>query len=130
MAINQERNQTFVEILFPGTLFPEEQVQEVLSRKPQTVAKKLPKGAFCFQFFDQICKEVIVDGETRTICGKRKNESGRYYPEGKVYTAKEIAALGPDYRILLSNMECNDWPKVVKTRCGNWQPFTEKDAII
>jgi hypothetical protein len=120
---------TYCEILYPGSFFPEEEVIEVKTRQPEAIAKKYP-GAFAFQFFDQVKQEVEVDGVKRTVSGDRKNLSPKYFPGGKTFDKQEVEAMGPEFRILRSNMDNDGWGIVVKTRRGNFQPFTKDCALI
>ena len=124
-----ETTETFVELLFPGAFYPEEQVFVVLKRNPQEIAKKYP-GAFAFQFFDLTSRQVEVDGEKQVVSGKRKNISPMYYPGGKLYSKKDVDKMGPDYRMLRANMNNDGWGTMVKTRCGNWQPFKKGDELL
>ena len=125
-----EVTKTYVEFLYPGALFVEEEVKEVNDRDVKKILKIMPKGAFCFRIYDQTSKETKVDGETRTVFGKEKNKTGKYYPGGRSYNLAEIKKMGKDYSILASNMECNDWPIVVRSRAGNFQPFEKGDIIL
>lgn len=123
---------TYCEILYPGLLFSEDETIEVKSRDAHDIAKRY-KNAFAFRFYDQARTKVELDGKTQTVYGKRRNESKLYYPDGKTFTVKEIKSqLGEkEHSILISNMECNGWGKVVRTRMGNFQPFdSNKDKII
>lgn len=120
---------TYCEILYPGSFFPEEQVVEVEARNPEAIAKEFP-DAFAFQFFDQVKQEVEVDGVKRIVCGDRKNLSPKYFPGGKAFSKQDVEALGPDYRILRSNMNNDGWGVMVRTRRGNFQPFGEDCELI
>lgn len=120
---------TYCEIWYPGSFYSEEQVIEVTERQPSAIADKYP-SAFAFQFFDQVSKEVEVDGVTRTVRGDRKNLSPKYFPGGKTFNKEEIEAMGPEYRILRSNMNNDGWGVVVKTRRGNFQPFAKDCELI
>lgn len=113
---------TFVEFLFPGTLFPEEKIERHEDREMPVV---VPEGAFCYSFFD-VEKTVVGEEE---FWGKRKNHSGRFYPDAAVFTLEEVKAL-PDIGFLASNMEANGWEKVVRTRRGNFQPLQPGDTIL
>jgi hypothetical protein len=44
----------------------------------------------------------------------------------------QVKVLEPakNYSILVSNMECNKWDRVVRTVCGNFQPLNEGDKVI
>jgi hypothetical protein len=120
---------TYCEILYPGSFFPEEQVVEVETREPSAIAAEYP-GAFAFQFFDQVKQEVEVDGVKRVVAGDRKNLSPKYFPGGEVYNKQQVEALGPDFNILRTNMNNDGWGVMVKTRRGNWQPFTKDCELV
>ena len=61
------------------------------------------------------------------------SKSGMYYINGIVETLAEIKAKhNPKDAILISNMECNGWNKVVRT-CNpySWtQPLREDDVVV
>lgn len=120
---------TYCEISYPGSFYSEEQVIEVEARQPEEIAKKYP-GSFAFQFFDQVKQKVEVDGAKRMVFGDRKNLSPKYFPGGELFTKTQVDALGPDYRILRSNMNNDGWGVVVKTRRGNFQPFDKNCEVI
>ena len=120
-----EETKTYIEYSYPGALFSEYETKVVKSRSPKT--HKIPEGAFAFQYFDQTSKTVKVGGEPQVVFGKRKNVSKTYYPDGKLYTIDDLKKDDSgDFSILISNMKCNDWPVVIRTRRGNYQPFDEK----
>lgn len=120
---------TYCEILYPGSFYPEEQVIEVKERHPELIAQKYP-GAFAFQFFDQVKRELEVDGVNRIVSGDRKNLSPKYFPAGELFTKSQVEALGPEYRILRSNMNNDGWGVVVKTRRGSFQPFDKNCEVL
>lgn len=121
---------TYVEWLYPGSLFPEESVQKVETRNPNRMAKTVDASVFAFSYFDQTMDKITIDGEQQIVYGKRRNVSGRYYPGGKTFTAAQLKKLDGDYGILISNMEGNGWKKVVRTRRGNFQPLEKGDVIL
>lgn len=49
---------------------------------------------------------------------------------GQEYTAEQVEQLPGDHDILLANMRGNGWAKVVRTRCGNWQPVEVGDVVM
>lgn len=59
--------------------------------------------------------------------------SGMYYLGGVVETLKEVRAKNnPDDRILISNMECNGYDKII-TNCNSYRfttYFTEDDVLL
>jgi len=96
----------YVEYLYPGMLFPEESIIEVPSRDP-------------------------ADLNIQELTGKPKNRSPKYYVRGEIFSVDDLKALNnPDLRILISNMEGNDWPNVIKCHTGNYQPFEAEDILL
>jgi hypothetical protein len=126
----KEITKTYVEFSYPGALFAETEDKEIITRDVKKVLKIMPKGAFCFRFYDMTSKEVTIDGEQETVFGKEKNKSGKYYPGATPYTIEQVKKMGKDFSILASNMECNNWPTVIKTRIGNFQPLEKGDIIL
>ena len=114
----------FVEFHYPGTFVAETAVVEITSRDADF---NIPKTCFGFVFFDR--EYVTVDGEQ--LSGSRKNESNFWY-FGTVYTLHQLEVLNTNskYDVLLSNMKCNKWPRVVRTRCGNFQPLEAGDVVL
>jgi hypothetical protein len=104
--------------------------KEVKSREPKTILRHLPQHAFAFRFYDQTIKTVKIDGEEEKHFGKQRNISPMYYPGGTSFTVEQIKHLPGDYKILVSNMEGNNWPLVVRTRKGNFQPLEKDDVIL
>ena len=117
-----------VEFLLPGSFLPESVVRTLDERSVDAATTQVPAGAFCFVLFD--VPETPDLGPDFVVTAKRQNVSGRYYLGGDVLTLAEVEALGPEKRILASNMRGNGWARVIKTRRGNWQPFTDEDALL
>ena len=115
----KEITKTYVEFSYPGALFAETEDKEIITRDVKKVLKIMPKGAFCFRFYDMTSN-----------FGKEKNKSGKYYPGATPYTIEQVKKIGKDFSILASNMECNNWPTVIKTRIGNFQPLEKGDIIL
>lgn len=120
-----------VEILYPGSFYPEEYTYKISRRETSEVYKHAKPGMFCFSYYDvEVRSGKLEDGELITD-HKIVNKSGRFYPGGTLLNLTEVKLLGPDFRILASNMECNGWKVIVKTRRGNFQPFEEgRDTIL
>jgi hypothetical protein len=119
--------------LFPGSLFPEESEREVDTKDPKAVAKLAPKGAFCFVLQGWVTKTTTVNGEDFEKTERDGKGTGRFYLGGTVYTLAQLKAKfgsDPDKRILISNIEGNDWGKAIQCRTGNWQPFTDQDVLL
>lgn len=127
--MGNENLQTFCEILYPGSFLPETDEVIVKLRDPEKIADKY-KRCFQFQFYDQMVKEVKVDGQVSIVRGPKRNESPKYFPGGVIMGVSDIKTLPGDYKILISNMESNGWKKVVRCRTGNFQPFEKNCEII
>lgn len=114
--------------LFPGSLFAEEDSRDV---KDRSRPKNIPKGAFAYYFYDIDVAEVEIAGKPQRVVSPATNESGRFYIGGEIYTLAQVKKLKGDYEALISNMETNDYPRVIKCRTGNWQPFyPDKDQVV
>ncbi len=126
----QGETKTYVKVYYPGIIFSEDEVVEVGNRDVKKVAKKY-KNAYAFRFFDQARADVKIDGQTKKVFGEERNGSKTYYPGGEVLTLADVKRLDGDHKILISNMECNGYKKVVRSRVGNFQPFDDKkDEVI
>ncbi len=114
----------YIEYFYPGSFVSESSAQEVADR---TTPGELPKGAYGYRFFAR--SEVTQDGET--LRGQQKDHSPMTY-FGEVMTLDEVKALTPfsDYRILVSNMECNRWDRVVRTIRGQFMPLNAGDSVV
>lgn len=115
---------TYIEYFYPGSFVSETSIEEV---KDRTITKDIPKGAYCFRFFDR--EEIEVNGEV--LRGKAKNHSKEYYPDAELYDVERVMREVTNPSILIRNMEGNGWKQVVKSRRGNFQPYDpEKVEIV
>lgn len=112
----------YVEFLFPGTLFPEEQHKEIASRDAKI---RWPKGAYAYRIYDR--EEVRKGGET--LVGKPRNFSNRFV-RGEVYTLDRILSEMPNEKILASNIQQYESKAAVKCVTGNWQPLFPDDVVV
>ena len=112
----------YVEFYYPGSFFPETQVEEIKSRKAKLT---IPKRCYAYSFFD--LEEIQKNGETLT--GDRKNQSRMTY-FGTEYTLTELEKQFPKERVLISNIKNNGYLSAVKTRRGNWQGVSKGDKVI
>ena len=101
----------------------ESEVKEISKRKVDKI--ELPQGSYGFKFYDM----EVVNKDSEILQGKRKNISNIYY-KGEVYILEDVRRSFPNEDILISNMKCNGWGKVIKTCCGNFLPFRKGDKII
>lgn len=118
-----------VEFYYPGSLVSESQCKEINVTDPRNV--KVPEGAYAFQLYTAVRREVQVpDGDPPMVAHHRENESVEYYPGGEILSMDDVAALEGDHKILLSNMRCNHWNMVIRSRIGNFQPKTDKTEVL
>lgn len=113
----------FVEFLYPNILTSDTSIVEVSDRKIECVT--MPEGSFGFRFVDQ--EQAIVNGEV--LKGAFKDYSGWFY-KGRRLSLDDVKKEMPDSNILISNMKCNGWAYVVKTKFGQCFPLEEKDVVI
>ncbi len=115
---------TYVEFSFCGAVVDEVLSFEVESRDIGSL--RVPDGAFGFQFFDQLSTMV---GKVELVSG-RLNKSPMHYYGGRVMTLEEVRAEMPEERILILNMECNGYDRVIQCRYGNFKPFDADDVYV
>ena len=111
----------YIEFYFQGTIFAETSVKEIKDRNEHITP---PKGCYGYSFFDR--EEVSVNGEM--LFGKPKNQSGTTF-FGEKYSLDEVKKQFPQEKILISNLESNDYKYVVKTIRGNWVFFNKGDKV-
>lgn len=121
------KREQMVEYSYPGT-FVSATSSEVCGHNNADQIE-CPDGAFAFRFFDRVTQTATLeDGRTQDHV-ERENVGGWYYPGGEVLTVDDVESLDGDHRILLSNMRCNGWDRVVRSRRGNFQPLEAADAV-
>lgn len=131
------------EYLTPGAFMPEETSRELDEHDATEAAEKAPTTAYCFYLYDLPEDPPFeYDDELWTVLPKPQNRSARYYLGGELFTVDDIKAEletptrfredgEPEFTpVLLSNIEGNGYPKAIKCRMGNWQPFTDKDTLL
>jgi hypothetical protein len=131
--MSKEVKETVAKLWNPGLLFSEPGEEVVKDRSIDTLKRLFKKNprAYAIQFFDRVSKKVCVDGKEQTVYGTAKNESPTFYANGTVHTVADVKKMKGDFRTLISNMEINDYKKVVKNKWGQFFPFREgKDAVI
>lgn len=113
----------YVRFLYRGIFVSETDDVAINHKDPMQVV--CPKNAYGFRFFEKA--ECIIDGEKLT--GEAKNFSPTYYVAGDVLTLEYIKQNMPNEKILISNMECNKWDKVINV-FGSFFPFKDNDILI
>ncbi len=130
-STRRERRVTYY---LPGTFFAEDTTRRIGDGPDivQRAAAGAPAGAFCFVLSTVLAADPVPDGEggTLRVQPKTVETTGRYYLGGDILDRDGVAALDGDHRILLSNMDGNGWPRVVRTRFGNFQPFEAGDVVL
>ena len=128
----------FVEYWDTRRFFPDSYNVQLETRSVAAALSVVPDTASFFQLYDLPDEVTVPVGysnvEFRPVY-KRFNESGRYFPNGRLYDAKTVehlAEIDPDeYRILWSNMQSARATHAVNHRIGGWQWFdVEKDVIL
>lgn len=114
------------EYLLPGSFMPESIRLELPERTLAAAKAAAPPSAYCFTMFDEA--DPVDLGPEFSVTPKRLNVSGKVYLGGALYELAEVRSMGET--ILAENMEHNDWPRVIRCRTGNWQPFFDGDMVI
>ena len=123
----------FVTFESPGTFFHERTEKPIdswdidkASEMAHGIVERHNSTPFAFFFTTRERKEDELD--SREIA-----QSGRYFLGGDVLNLKQVKGLkDSDYSILISNMECNGWSKVVMNK-NSWtvfQPLMDKDTVL
>ena len=130
----------WVEYHIPGAFFSESSRKKLTSYSVEEAMKHFPQYAFAFHLFDVETRTGTLEDGEKIEKKKEVNESGRYYPGAELYNLEQLNRLNDstktkskprgEFETLVSNMKCNEWDLIVKTRCGNWQPFDKKDRVI
>ena len=136
------RQKHYVVFESPGTLFSESSNAEIgewsthlACRLAASVVERHGAKPYCFRFETRLVADAVDDGEggVLEVVPKTVKQSGRHFISGVLRTVEDVRrdAL-PDERILLSNMECNDYPIVCETRNSyrSTQPFRQDDFVV
>ncbi len=118
------------EYFYPGSMVNEASSEDVNGRSLQQLASEADSYAFAVRTYKDVVGKVEVEGAIVEIKSAPFNISGLAYIDGEVFTLDDVKNQFPEHRTLISNMEGNRWDKVVRSRCGNWQPFNNDDSII
>ena len=116
----------YVTFLSPGSIVADQWTRDVESLDPYTV--DWPDRAYAFTMHT---REDVVDGAARYKGVPARVGPVYYHPDSKVETLEEVRINPNAGDILVSNMECNRWGRVVWSRWGNWpQPFEAEKAVV
>ena len=90
------------------------------------ISERYNATPYGFQFTTRERKKGELDS-------KEIKRSGTYYLGGEVLTLEQVKARNdPKEKILISNMECNHWGKIVDNR-NSWrwtQPLRDGDVVL
>jgi len=111
----------YITYWYPGAFCSESSCKEVDKRYEMPV---LPKYVYAWQYFS---KEVTIqNGE------ELKGEPKNYGPQciiGEVFTLEKVREVMPHEGTLISNMEGNNWKRVVHCRQG-FIPLNDGDMVF
>lgn len=136
------RRQCKVTFLSPGTFVSEQTSKPIASYDVQlaveisrSITERYGATPYGFYFSTQIESDPISDGEggQLNVEPKTVDESKMYYINGEIETIADVEARNdPSESILLSNMKCNNWDRIVVTRNGykHTRPFNDGDHIV
>ncbi len=125
----------FVRFFSPGTMFAEISEQEIASwdvDKAVELAKGVVEryGAKPYGFRFSTVSKMGTDWDVKT---ETTATSSMYYLGGQVFTLAEVEARNnPDESILISNMTCNGYDRIIENN-NSWkstQPFSEGDVLL
>jgi hypothetical protein len=126
--------QHFVTFLSPGTFVAEDTTKPISAwdvKLAQRMAKKITEryNATPYGFYF-----TTRERNAKELDSKETKRSGIYYlPHCRVETLEEIKGRNdPKEAILVSNMECNGWDRMVTTTKGwRWmQPLGKNDVVL
>lgn len=122
----------YVEFFSPGTFFAETTTKEIGSwdvGKAVKMAKVITErhGAKPYGFAFTTRERGPDDFDS-----KETKRSGMHYLRARVMTLADVKREMPDQRILIGNMECNRWDKIVVSANGyRWtQPLHKGDRVL
>lgn len=125
--------QKFVIFFSPGTFFSEQTELPIFSHDvskaiemAHSIVERYGARPYGFVFTTRERKDDELDS-------KEVYRSGVYYLGGRILTLAEVEARNdPKDEILLSNMRCNGFDRIVENR-NSWlstQPFREGDVLL
>jgi len=108
---------------------------ETAAAMSRTITERHGAIPYGFRFETRVVADPIPDGEggTLEVEPKTVESSGMYYLGGVVETIADVEARhDPKESILLSNMQCNGYDRVITTTNGyRWtQPFEPGDHVV
>lgn len=120
-----------IKFWYPGILFSEDSSKES-DHNRNHLAVEVPEGAYAFQFYDKVIKKGVLEDGEEIEKVTAENHSPTYYPDGEILDYDQVVLReevdGKDYKILLSNMKCNDMEHVCFHRCCGVVDVKEDDV--
>lgn len=122
----------FVTFYSPGTFVSEETTMPIDSWDIETavsmskgITERYESRPFAFTFTTRERGDQDLDA-------KVTKRSGRYYLGGRVLTLAEVRREMPNERILISNMVCNKWDRIIvnSTPWRMTQPLGANDVVL
>ena len=123
----------FVVFSSPGTLFSEETIREIEewdTEKAIIMSKEIKERYGATPYGFHFITRGRADGD---LDSKEIKRSNFYYLGGETKTLKELRKENnPGDIILIRNMECNNWDKVIiNNNSWKWtQPFAKGDVLL
>jgi hypothetical protein len=123
----------FVTFCSPGILVSEQTTKEIESwnitqarEMAESIKERHGATPYGFYFTTRSRDEDELDS-------KETARSGMYYLGGEVLTLDDVKARNdPNDWILISNMECNNWDRII-VNTNSWKftaPFNENDVVL
>jgi hypothetical protein len=112
----------YAHIWHVGGFFSEDEYRPVAKRDPALVS--LDGRAYAFSFVDR--EESEIHG--KLLKGEWENKGPRYI-KGEIYDEARVRAEVPNSTILLDNMRCNRWSRVIKCKQG-FLPLEDSDVAL
>jgi hypothetical protein len=136
------KNKNYVNFLSPGSFVSECSSVKIENcdiklalEKSKTILERYNAKPYGFYFETRLCHDDLNDGHGNLLKveSKTMEKSGMYYITGEIYTIEDIKARKNDKdEILISNMECNNWPLVIENfnSFKTIMEFKENDFIV
>lgn len=121
----------FVEFYSPGTFVAESTIKPIESWDVEkavemsgSIIERYGARPYAFRFIKRAREDSDLDS-------KIVDKSCLYYLGGVVETIEQISKRGDKKdKILLSNMQCNGWRKVIRTSSGWTLPLEYGDTVL
>lgn len=127
------RTRFLAEYLAPGAFMSESYgTRELAEPTTEQVLEHQPNENWFGARVSSVTEKMFraSDGEVAWVEENRPQLIFTVYNYGEIFDLERVKALGAGYDILVSNMEGNKWPRVVRTRLGNWQPLEDEDVVL